>query len=170
MAQRGGDLDRAEAEARQALAIYEPLDHPEHWKVYASLAEIARARGDAATADQWQAKAAAKRAEMDRRARGDAGDQGGDTGPAAIDPADPRHREPMQALGALAQAVYQARAQGQPLPPDAAEALAQLANYPDPLPTYAAFLQAIAAGTTPAPPTLPEPLAAIATELLAALG
>ncbi len=172
-----GDLDRAEAEARQALAIYEPLDHPETWKVYASLADIARARGDAATADQWQAKAEAKRAEMQRRARGDDGDQGGDqggdqrdhTGPTTIDPADPRHRELLQALTALAQAVYQARTQGQPLPPDAAEALAQLAKHPDPLPAYAAFLQAIAAGTDPAPPPLPEPLDAIAAELRAAL-
>ena len=103
---------------------------------------------------------------MQRRARGDAADPG----PATIDPADPRHRELLQALIALAQAVYQARVQGQPLPPDAAEALAQIAKLPDPLPAYAAFLHAIAAGTTPAPPTLPEPLAAIATELLAALG
>ena len=47
-----GDLDRveAEAEARHAPAIWEPLGHPETWKVDANLADIAPTRGDADTA------------------------------------------------------------------------------------------------------------------------
>lgn len=57
-----GDLDRAEAEARQALAIREPLNHPDTWKDCASLAEIARVRGDQSAATDWQARADALRA------------------------------------------------------------------------------------------------------------
>jgi len=102
-----GDLDPAETEARQALAIYEPLDHPETWRVYLILTKIARARGDSAAADQWQAKADAKHAEMQRRARGGNED--------AADAADPtaaalQNRHFLDTLVALAQSVYQHQA------------------------------------------------------------
>ena len=119
-----GDLDRAETQTRQALAIRESLDHPDTWKVYANLADIARARNDAPTAADWQSKADAKRAEMKRRAAGPApapGDQ-----PAAPD------RQLTVALLALAQSVHQARTQHRAPEPDAAEALAQLAGLPTP--------------------------------------
>jgi len=56
-----GDLERAECDLQQALAISEPLGHPNTWKICVNLAEIARARGDAAAAADWQAKADAKR-------------------------------------------------------------------------------------------------------------
>ena len=75
----------------------------------------------------------------------------------------------MDALLALARAVHQARSAGQPLPPDAAEALAQLAGLPAPLGDLGAFLQAVAEGQSPAPPPLPEPLDQLAEALLEAL-
>jgi hypothetical protein len=75
----------------------------------------------------------------------------------------------MDALLALARAVHHARTAGEPLPPDAAEALAQLAGLPAPLGDLGAFLQAIADGRTPAPPALPEPLDQLADALLEAL-
>ncbi len=169
-----GDLDRAEAEARQALAIHEPLDYPETWKVYLSLAQIARARGDSPAADQWQAKAEAKHAEMQRRARGGSEDAADTTDPSA---AALQNRQFLDALVALAQSVYQHQAAAaaqptapvQPLPPDLAETLAQLTQLPPPLPTFAAFLQAIAAGQRRTPPPLPAPLDQLAAELLQAL-
>ena len=168
-----GDLERAEAAARRSLAIIEPLDQPDVWNDYANLTEIARARGDSAAADQWQAKADAKRAEMQRRARGseDAAD--------AADPAAAalQNRQFLDTLAALAQAVYQHQAAAaaqptapvQPLPPDLAEALAQLSQLPPPLTTYGAFLQALVAGQRPIPPPLPAPLDQLAAELLQAL-
>jgi tetratricopeptide (TPR) repeat protein len=169
-----GDLDRAEAEARQALAIHEPLDHPDTWKDYLSLAQVARARGESTAADQWQAKADAKHAEMQRRARGGSED--------AADAADPaaaalQNRQFLDALVALAQAVYQHQAAAaaqppapvQPLPPDIAETLAQLTQLPPPLPTFAAFLQAIAASQRPTPAPLPALLDQLAADLLQAL-
>ena len=157
-----GDLDRAETQTRQALAIRESLDHPDTWKVYANLADIARARNDAPTAADWQSKADAKRAEMKRRAAGPApapGDQ-----PAAPD------RQLTVALLALAQSVHQARTQHRAPEPDTAEALAQLAGLPDPLGAFGRFLQALARGEDPPPPPgLPEPLAQVAAALLEAL-
>lgn len=65
-----GDLAQAEAEARQALAIRESLGHPDAWKDYATLAAIARDRGDAAAAAHWQAQADAKLEEARRLAAG----------------------------------------------------------------------------------------------------
>ena len=169
-----GNLDRAETEARQALAIHQPLDHPDTWKDYLSLAQVARARGDGPAADQWQAKAEAKHAEMQRRARGGSED--------AADAADPaaaalQNRQFLDALVALAQSVYQHQAAAaaqptapvQPLPPNIAETLAQLTQLPPSLAAFAAFLQALAAGQRPTPPPLPAPLDQLAAELLQAL-
>jgi hypothetical protein len=64
--------------------------------------------------------------------------------------------------------VHHARTAGEPLPPDAAEALAQLASLPAPLGDLGAFLQAVASGRTQAPPSLPEPLDQFAQALLEA--
>ena len=79
----------------------------------------------------------------------------------------------MEALTALARAAYQARTGAQPLPPDAAEALAQLARMPAPLDALGTFLQAAADPATALPPSsppdLPEPLHQLATALLEAL-
>ena len=152
-----GDLDRAETEALRSLEIVEPLNQPDLWKDYANLAEIARARGDAPAAADWQAKADAKRAEVACLAAG----QGG---PAAPD------RQLMDALLALAQSVHQARTQHRAPEPDTAEALAQLAALPAPLGPFGGFLQSLARGEDPpAPPGLPDPLAQLAAALLAAL-
>jgi len=151
-----GDLDRAEAEARQGLAIHEDLNHPDLRKVYASLAEIARARGDQAGAAQWQAQAEAKRVEMERLAAG--------PGPDGLDP------RLVEALLALARAVHGARTQGRPLEPDAAEALLRLTALPDPLGPFGRFLDGLARGANPQTPAgLPAPLDQIAAALLEAL-
>ncbi len=50
----------------EALLIYEPLNLPSVHMTYGSLAEIARARGDAEAAAEWQAKRDAKIAELER--------------------------------------------------------------------------------------------------------
>jgi hypothetical protein len=66
----------------------------------------------------------------------------------------------MQFLTALAQAVYEARRTGTPLDPQAAEALAQLAQAEPPLEALGTYLDALARGEdAPAPAGLPEPLA-----------
>ena len=51
--------------------IHEPLDHPDVWKDYGNLADIARARGDEKSAAEWQVKAETKHAEIKRRERGE---------------------------------------------------------------------------------------------------
>ena len=151
-----GDLGRAEAEARQALAIREDLDHPDVLKDYANLAHIARARGDQAGAVQWQAKADAKLEEVERLAAG--------PGPAGLDP------RLVEALMSLARAVHGARTQGRALEPDAAEALAQVMALPDPLGPFGRFLDGLARGANLEPPAgLPAPLDRIAAALLEAL-
>ena len=72
---------------------------------------------------------------------------------------------------ALAQAAYAARAGGAPLHPEAAEALAQLADAPPPLGGVGLWLQAVAAGQAvpPVPPGLPPDLAQILDALVEAL-
>ncbi|NJL29357.1 MAG: tetratricopeptide repeat protein, partial [Thermoanaerobaculia bacterium] len=65
-----GDLDLAERKSRQALEIWEPLDHPEVWRGYAHFAKIAEARGDGAAAAEWTAKRDAKLAELKQRRGG----------------------------------------------------------------------------------------------------
>jgi hypothetical protein len=65
-----GDLDRAEDHLCQAAGIWEPLEHPDVYKVYANLAQVARNRGDAEAAAEWQTKCDAKIAELERLRRG----------------------------------------------------------------------------------------------------
>jgi tetratricopeptide (TPR) repeat protein len=152
-----GDQGQAEANLHQALQIYEALNLPDVWKVHANLAEIARDRGDQEAAARWQAKRDAKLAELERLRRGE------DTGAATAGVSD----DLMEALVALAQVCYQARADQTPLPTDAADVLAHVREAPPPLPIVGSFLQAVADGQPlpPLPPDLPPPL----TELLQAL-
>nr|VFK17456.1 MAG: Tetratricopeptide repeat-containing protein [Candidatus Kentron sp. LFY] len=66
LCQLSGDLKAAEENTRQALVIYEPLNHPHLLQVYDLLIEIARARGDEAAAGGWQTKRDAKIAELEQ--------------------------------------------------------------------------------------------------------
>ena len=127
------------------------------YKVYANLANMAHDRGDAEAAAHWQAKPEAKIAELERLRRGE-----GAGGPSAE-----QIRQIRDYVLELAQAVYAARTSKSSLPPDAAEALAQLSEAPPPLGAVAPFLQAIAAGQ-PAPP-LPVGLPPEVAEVLEAL-
>nr|VFK29785.1 MAG: Tetratricopeptide repeat-containing protein [Candidatus Kentron sp. MB]VFK74945.1 MAG: Tetratricopeptide repeat-containing protein [Candidatus Kentron sp. MB] len=61
-----GNLDAAEENARQSLAILEPLNHPHLLYVYDSLMQIAHARGDEKAAVKWQKKRDAKLAELEK--------------------------------------------------------------------------------------------------------
>jgi tetratricopeptide (TPR) repeat protein len=157
-----GELDRAEENTQQALKIHESLNLPDVYKDYGNLAEIARARGDADAAARWQAKRDAKLAELRRLRRGE-----GAGGQAAGLP-----EQLVKAILGLAQAAFIARASESPLPPDAAEMLAQLSQLPPPFGAISPFLQAIAAGQ-PAPPLpagLPPEVVEILTALVEAMG
>lgn len=166
-----GDLDQAERAAHQALTIREALNHPDQWKDYANLADIARDRGDTHAAEEWQAKADAKLEELERLAAGPEGgagrgDRGGNDDRGTPDLDD----QLIQALLQVAQGVYQARARDQAPAADLAEALAQISGLPEPLGAFGRYLSAIAAGDDPPPPPgLPGPLQEIAEGLQAAL-
>ncbi len=156
-----GDLERAETESLRSLEIFEPLNHPDLWKVYSNLSNIAVARGDAPRAADWHSKRDAKLAELKRLAAGP------DLEAHSSDASD---RAVMKTPATLAQSVYQSRIQRRPPEPDIAEALAQLANSTPPFGHFGAFLQAIARfDDPPPPPGLPEPLAQLAADLLDAL-
>jgi len=156
-----GELDKAEENARQALKIHESLNLPDVYKTYNILALIARDRGNEAAAAQWEAKRDAKMEELRRLRRGESTD-----GQAANLP-----NQLLQAILALAQAAYSARAGNAPLPPDAAETLAQLAELPPPIGAVSSFLQAIAAGqAVPSVPVgLPPEVAGFLEKLVEAV-
>ncbi len=137
------ELDQAEQYVMQALQTHESLNLPEVYRDYGILALIARDRGDADAAAEWQAKRDAKVAELERLARGPGG--------AGQAPGVPP--ELVKGVLGLAQAAYAARAGGTPLAPEAAEALATVAEWPAPLNGIAAFLETLAAGG----PVLPVP-------------
>jgi tetratricopeptide (TPR) repeat protein len=155
------EWDQAESHLLQSLEIREELNHPDVWKVYSNLAEVARGRGDEQAAASWQAKAEAKLAEVRRLRRG----EGSGVSPRLSE-------ELVQAVLALARACYQARAGAGPLPPDAAEVLVQMAEAQAPFPAIASFLQAVAAGQPlpPVPADLPKELADILNALVEAVG
>jgi hypothetical protein len=153
--QKLGDLDAAQQNMLQALAIHESLNHPDVWKDYSNLADIARARGDAGAAAEWQAKRDAKRSELDRLERGEA------TSAPRVD------KELIKYLNELAQACYAIRARKQKIPLDLAEVLAQLQAAQPPFPEIGAFLHAIAAGS--ALPSVPAGLPREIKGLLEAL-
>ncbi len=150
-----GDPERAEELSRRSLRIRESLNLPDVYKDYASLADVARDRGDAEAAAEWQAKHDAKVAELERLRRGD-GDATADV-EAQLAPV----------VLALAQAAFEARARDGPLPPEAAEGLAQLDALPAPLNDAGAFLNAVAAGGTV--PAVPAGLPAAVAEILGKL-
>jgi tetratricopeptide (TPR) repeat protein len=145
-----GELDQAEANLLQGLQIREALNLPDVYKNYHHLAAIARDRGDQEAAARWQAKHDAKLAEVERLRRGEGAAEATAGVPDGL----------MRALVALAQACYQAHASQTLLPPDAAEALAQLREAPPPLAVVGSFLQAVAGGQPlpPVPADLPPPL------------
>lgn len=66
-----GEWKQAEEHSMQALRIHEELNHPDVYRDYWNLADIARARGDAPAAAGWQAKYEAKVAKLARLARGE---------------------------------------------------------------------------------------------------
>jgi tetratricopeptide (TPR) repeat protein len=113
-----GALDEAERHARQALATRERLGLPDVYKDYWTLEAIATARGHTAEAATWRAKKEAKIAELRRLAQG--------SGPPRL-PLGTR-----DAFLTLCQSLHAARTAHQPLPPDAAEAIAALVTQPDP--------------------------------------
>ncbi len=157
-----GNLEVAAQEVQRALEIHEALNHPDVWKDYNNFMEIAHARGDTEGAAQWQAKRDAKIAEVKKLRRGEGAPAAGNRGVP---------KEVVEFVTALAQAAYHARQAGQPMPPDAAEALAQLHQAPPPFPAIAAFFEAVAGGhPATVPDDLPPPLDAICAELLKAAG
>ncbi len=157
--QKRGDFEAAEQNMRQALAIHESLDHPDLWKDYSNLAKIARARGDEPSAAAWQAKYETKYAEIKRRERGEGTPEG------QIPP------ELFNHLQEVAQACYTVRARQLALPPDLAEALAQMSAAQPPFPEIAAFLGAAALGQSlpPLPSGLPRQLTGLFEALKDAL-
>jgi hypothetical protein len=149
-----GDLAAAERYANEARKINESLGLKEALGDYATLVEIAQARGDAAAAAEWAKKRDDLRAEVRSRAWGGAGV-----------PA-----EMLKALQALAVACAQAGLGGDALGPAEEEALAQIDQLPAPLPDFAAFLRQVAAGQEPAVPgSLPKELRELSEGLLHAI-
>ncbi len=131
-----GNLDEAERHTQQALAIRERHDLPDVYKVYWSLENLAVARNRPEEAAAWRAKKEAKMAELERLARGD--------GPPRL---------PLrEAFLALCQTLHAALSIHQPIPPDLANTLAQIAAQPDPLGPAGRFLQRLAEGDHPDPP------------------
>jgi tetratricopeptide (TPR) repeat protein len=128
-----GDLDQAEGHAEKAREIRERLGLKEVSQTYWVLADIAQARGDTAQAAAWGQKHDAARAEQRRRAAGP-GEPTGLPG------------EAVQAILALAVACAQAGLAGEALPPEAVEALSQIAEFPPPFTSLAPFLRSLAAG------------------------
>jgi tetratricopeptide (TPR) repeat protein len=153
-----GELEAAQENLLQALTIAEPLNHPNLVMVYSNLAKTARAQGDEAAAAAWQAKFEAKRAELERLERGEGG--GGQV-----------DEQLVKFILQLAQLCYQVRVNQASLPPEAAEALAQLCAAPAPLSEVGASLQATAAGETlpPLSEGLPPAIAGILQALQDAL-
>ena len=152
------ELDRAEEHLQQGLRIFESLNLPDVWKVHANLAEVARARGDAKAADEWQAKRDAKLAELQRLRRGD-GTQAGV--PAQL----------KDATLALARVAYDVRIRGVSLPAKASGALAQLSGLPAPLGAVGDFLRNVAGGASPPVPSgLPPEVEEILEGLRQAVG
>lgn len=151
-----GELEKAEAHAREGLEIDEDLgmtrNLPLHYHI---LAQIARARGDEAQAAQWEARQDEVRAELARRARGSA------TADASLP------QQMLQAITQLAVACVQASLGGTGLPSEAESAVAQLESEDaGPLQPLGHYLRRLATGpaddtvaalATP-PGDLPEPL------------
>ena len=126
---RAGQLDEAEEQAREALAIREEIGDPRLWQTLLVMADIAAARGDDTAAAEWGRRK--EEAYAEARERAGVGGLGA------------------QQVGALFQLAHAARAHGVPL----GEALAQT-DAPDDLldqirerdPWLLTHLQALAGG------------------------
>ena len=138
-------LDDAEENLVKGMDIFEPLDHPDVYKVYYQFARIARARCDDEAAARWQAKYEVKKAELERLKRGEGANPGR------------LPEEVAKMLLALARTAHQARATRSALAPQSAEILAQLETAPPPFPAVTAFLKVVAEGgeVPPVPEGLP---------------
>lgn len=151
---RLGDLAAADRYAHEGLEILEPLGLKEAWKDYATLSEIAEARGDTTAAADWARKRDELLEELERRAGG---------GSAGLPPAV------LRGLQALTIACAQAGSGEGTLGPVEEEALAQLEQAPGPFPAFAGFLRDIAANRpTSIPAGLPNELAEWLNEVLSA--
>lgn len=138
-----GDFNAAELHAHRARDIREALSLKEVWWDYNTLAEIAQARGNLASAAEWAKKRDDLRVELKRRAGGGGGL------PAQM----------LQALQRLTLACAQAGFGDGDFGSAEEEALTKLGEQSAPFPEFAAFLRQIAAGEVPPiPEGLPEEL------------
>ncbi len=149
-----GNLDEAERHMQQALAIHERLDLPDVYKVYA---QPRRPSPSPATAPKKPPPGAPRRkrsiAHLRRLAQGD--------GPPRLPP------QLREAFLALCQTLHAALSTHQPIPPDLANTLAQIAALPDYRGPAGHFLQRLAEGAHPDPPEgLPPELTEIFTALV----
>lgn len=152
-----GELDEAERDANDAREIRDRLGLKEIVNDYHNLAAIARARGNAKQACEWECRRDAAIEELKRRAEG----------PSGISP------QFFQAIQALSMACARAgfgQEQPEQLGPNEESALAQIEQFFPQLPDIGTFLRRLAAGEIPSPPNgLPTELQEFFTELLAAL-
>lgn len=131
---RLGNLDSAEQHALLGLAIDEDLQIARELPSdYATLFEIAQARGDLAAAAEWAKKRDDLLAELERRAGGGGG----------------LPSQMLKALKSLTLACAQAGFGDGSIGPAEEEALAQLDGLPAPFPAFGAFLRKLAAGELP---------------------
>lgn len=152
---RLSNLEEAERHALLGLAIDEKLSITRELPSdYATLSEIAEARGDNAAAAEWAQKRDAKRAELKRLAGGGGG----------------LPSQTLQALQQLAIACAQTGLSGDPLGPAEEEALAKLDSFDAPFPEFAAALRQFAAGQIPpVPGSLPAELQQLLAGIIAAV-
>lgn len=162
-----GQLDKAAEHGRQALAIQEALGDLRGLSItFQTLKQIALAQNDSIQAAAWETKERAVDAELARRAHG------GEAGAGALP------EQMAQMLGQLALACVRAAANGEALPAEAEQLLAQLdAPEAGPLQPLAPWLRRLASAPAgelvnllAAPPAnLPEPLPDVFAQLRTAV-
>lgn len=150
-----GELHEAERHALRSLQIDEDLALTRELPAdYNIMADIARARGDAAQAAEWELKRDAAREELERRGRG----------PGGLPP------QFLQAVQALSMDCARAAVERAQLGPAEESALAQIENLPAPLSELSRFLRRLAAGEIPEVPAgLPAELGELLGQLLDAI-
>jgi hypothetical protein len=132
-----GDLEQAERHALAGLSVSEGMGAPDVWKDYRLMGRIARARGDSSAAEQWEAKYQAAHDKAQRLARGE-------DAPEAAKAREAQGKQVFNMFYTLAQYCYQARESAAALDPQAAEALARIAQNGPPWDAAAEFLLAYA--------------------------
>jgi tetratricopeptide (TPR) repeat protein len=149
-----GDLTAAERYAHAAREILDSLGLKEAHINYATLAQIAAARGDTALAAEWERK----RDELVDDLKLRAGRGGSIPG------------QMLRALEQLAIACARAGFGGEPIEPGAEENLATLDGFPAPLPAFSMALRELAAGRIPSvPSSLPRELQKILEDIAQAI-